>query len=98
MPVSRRALNRFVEDLLHGRRPRGFRADEADIAELRTAITLRAARGDDAPREEFVAALHRRLAAQQATDPEPGGAIVRPLRRRRLIAGGVGIAAAAAAL
>jgi cytochrome b6-f complex iron-sulfur subunit len=45
-----------------------------------------------------VASLHRRLAAQEPTDPEPAGAIVRPLRRRRLIAGGVGIAAAAAAL
>jgi nitrite reductase/ring-hydroxylating ferredoxin subunit len=98
MPVNGRALRRYVEDLLRSRRPRSFRADEADVAELRTAIILRAARGDDAPRKEFVAALHRRLAAQQAADPGPAGAIVRPLRRRGLIAGGVGIAAAGAAL
>ena len=96
--MTGRALRRYVEDLLHGRRPRRFRADDADLGELRTAITLRAARpGDDAPAEEFVSALHDRLAAELA-DPRPADPVVRPIRRRGLVAGGVGIAAASAAL
>jgi cytochrome b6-f complex iron-sulfur subunit len=69
--MTGRALRRYVEDLLHGRRPRGFAATEDDVAPLRTAITLRAARpGDDAPRAEFVDALEQRLAAKLADPPQ----------------------------
>jgi len=61
--VNGRQSRRFVEDLLRGKRPRRFQADETDAAELRTAIGLRAARpGSGAPREEFVTDLHKRLA------------------------------------
>jgi cytochrome b6-f complex iron-sulfur subunit len=60
-----RRLRRYVADLLRGRRPRPFPADADEAAQIRTAITLRAARpGSGAPTEEFLAALHRRLGAE----------------------------------
>ncbi|MCM3883206.1 Rieske (2Fe-2S) protein [Frankia sp. R82] len=66
----RRATHRFVEDLLHGRRPRPFAAAPEDAAELRAAIILRAAApGADAPDPGFLADLHRRLAATLDADP-----------------------------
>uniref|UniRef100_UPI001F5EDB03 hypothetical protein n=1 Tax=Actinomadura roseirufa TaxID=2094049 RepID=UPI001F5EDB03 len=62
-----KGLRRYVETLLSGGRPRPFQAGEADADALRVAIELRAARpGSDAPREEFVTALHRRLARDRA--------------------------------
>ena len=102
--MSARGARRFVADLLRGRRPRSFRAKDADVGQLRAAVELRAARpGSAAPRAEFVDDLHRRLAAQLAgehidRDVEP----VSPPRpvvdntRRRLVAA-TSIAAAAAA-
>jgi cytochrome b6-f complex iron-sulfur subunit len=62
--MSERSVRRFVADLLRGRRSRPFRAEEGDVAEVRAAITLRAARlGAGTPSEEFVTDLHRRLVA-----------------------------------
>lgn len=97
--MTGRDSRRFVEDLLRGRRPHRFRADESDVAELRTAIGLRAARaGSGAPREEFVTDLHRRLADELADS----SAEVRPIpvvggtRRRRFVQGAAVAAAAAA--
>jgi cytochrome b6-f complex iron-sulfur subunit len=60
-----RSARTFINDLLAGRRPRSFRARPKDVEALRTAIALRAARGDDAPGEDFVAGLRQRLAEQQ---------------------------------
>ncbi|MEK6441844.1 QcrA and Rieske domain-containing protein [Pseudonocardia sp. T1-2H] len=95
--MRERGLGRYVEDLLRGRRPRRFRAEPSDIADLRTAIGLRAARpGSDVPREEFVADLHRRLAADLA-DVEPTRSVAPLVGRRRMVAQGAAIAAAAAA-
>ncbi|GAA5166078.1 Rieske (2Fe-2S) protein [Pseudonocardia eucalypti] len=69
--MSERGVRRFVADLLRGRRPRRFRVEESEVAELRTAIVLRAARpGGAAPREEFVTDLRRRL-AQELGSGEP---------------------------
>src|SRR3954462_15366876 len=73
--MTTRRLRRYVEDLLRGRRPRPFLADTDEAADIRTAIALRAARrGSGAPSEDFVADLHRRLAAEftanPAADPE----------------------------
>jgi cytochrome b6-f complex iron-sulfur subunit len=96
--MTGRALRRYVEDLLRGRRPSGFAATEDDVAPLRTAITLRAARpGDDAPRTEFVDALQQRLAAELA-DPLPLRTAAWGLGRRGLLAGGAAVAAASAAV
>jgi cytochrome b6-f complex iron-sulfur subunit len=101
--VSPRGARRFVADLLRGRRPRSFRAQDTDLDELRAAITLRSAQpGSGAPREEFVADLHQRLADQLAgKHPTEDAQPVRPARvdttRRRLVAAS-SLAAAAAAV
>lgn len=68
---------RYVEDLLAGRRPRRFRPDEDEAAEVRAAILLRAAEDPGEPSAEFVASLHDRLAAEM--DGE------KPANRRRFV-------------
>ncbi|WP_231336529.1 Rieske (2Fe-2S) protein [Actinomadura graeca] len=86
-----KGLSRFVEALLSGRRPRPFPADDADAEALRVAIELRAARpGSNAPREEFITGLQRRLARDQGEPPRA------PVRRFLLAGGAVGAAGAAA--
>ena len=82
--MSVRDVRRFVEDLLRGRRTRGFRPDDEEAAEMRAAIELRGARpGSGAASEEFVADLRRRLATELDEDDE---AVV-PIRsgRRRVL-------------
>ena len=49
--MNARALRRYIDDLLRGRRPKPFRPDDFEAAQIRTAIDLQAARqGSDAPR------------------------------------------------
>ena len=85
-------VRRYVDDLLRGRRPKPFRADDSEAAQIRTAIDLRAARpGSDTPRQEFVDDLQRRLAGQLGDEPSPR------LRRRYVIVGTSAAAAAAVA-
>ena len=74
-----RGITRYIEDLTRSRRPRRFRASAEDADEARAAITLRAARaGSGAPAEEFVTALHKKLAAE--LDPPAPGRTVRARR------------------
>jgi cytochrome b6-f complex iron-sulfur subunit len=92
-----RGLPQYVEDLVRSRRPRRFRAGEADTGLARTAVTLRAARpGSGAPRDEFVTALHKRLAAE--LDPparrQPGGARRAFLRNAAVVSGAAAAGAA----
>jgi cytochrome b6-f complex iron-sulfur subunit len=64
--MNTRSLRRYIDDLLRGRRPKPFRPDDFEAAQIRTAIDLQASRqGSDAPSDEFLADLHSRLAAQQ---------------------------------
>jgi Rieske Fe-S protein len=98
--VSDRNVRRFVEGLLRGQPTERARPDDFEAQQMKTAIELRAARlGSDAPREEFVADLHRRLA--QAEDAARG--VDRPAARsgpagtRRQVVIGTSIAAASAA-
>lgn len=89
-------LRRYVDDLLRGRRPKPFRPDDFEAAQIRTAIDLQAARlGSDAPRQEFLADLRDRLAAQLDGTSQP----VRKSRasRRDVIVGTSAAAAAAVA-
>lgn len=107
--MTARGLRRHLDDLVAGHRPRPFRASEADADELRVALELRATRPDaDAPRADFVAELHRRLAAEldappaattatEAATPEPVRLRTGSLGRRRLLVQGAGLAAASAA-
>jgi nitrite reductase/ring-hydroxylating ferredoxin subunit len=91
-----RGVRRFVNDLLRRRRPRPFRIEPGDEAELRAAIMLRAAGPDAGPVDSgFVEDLHRRLDARLA-----GGAPDGPARdgsRRRFVQIG-SVAAASATL
>ncbi|HZA08756.1 Rieske (2Fe-2S) protein [Mycobacterium sp.] len=92
-----RGLRRSVDDLLRGRRPRPFRPDDFEAAQLRTAIDLRAARlGGDAPSQEFLTDLHRRLAAQMDDAPATGEPPKRFNATRRQVIVGTSAAAAAA--
>jgi nitrite reductase/ring-hydroxylating ferredoxin subunit len=92
--VNARGLRRYVDDLLKGRRPRPFRPDDFEAAQIRTAIDLQAARlGSDAPREEFLTDLRRRLAAQADGASQP---VAKPGATRRHVIVGTSAAAAAA--
>lgn len=92
--MNARGLRRYVDDLLRGRRPKPFAADDFEAAQIRTAIELRAAgRGDEAPRPEFLTDLHRRL-AEQMHDAHPEPVREHSSTRRQVI---VGTSAAAAA-
>ena len=98
--MSARDVARFVEDLLRARRPKPFRPDDEDAAQMRAAITLRAGRtGSGAPSEEFVTDLHRRLAtelaADQTTQTDQPAVPIRQTRRRVIQFGSVAAAAAA---
>jgi len=90
--MSARDVRRFVEDLLRGKRTRGFRADDDDVAQMRAAIDLRASRaGSGAASEEFVADLRRRLATE--LDEDDGAVVaIRSGRRRVLQFGSVAAA------
>ncbi|OBH07453.1 MULTISPECIES: Rieske (2Fe-2S) protein [unclassified Mycobacterium] len=98
--MNARGMRRYVDDLLRGRRPRPFAADDFEAAQIRTAIELRAAgQGSDSgaePRPEFLADLHGRLAEQMNGAPAPA-ATRHPTTRRMVIVGTSAAAAAAAA-
>jgi nitrite reductase/ring-hydroxylating ferredoxin subunit len=98
--VNARGFNRYVDDLLRGRRPKGFVPDDFEAAQLRTAIELNATRdGADEPRPAFLDDLHRRLAEQM--DDEPRAAPPKPnwlsANRRQVIVGTSAAATAAVA-
>jgi nitrite reductase/ring-hydroxylating ferredoxin subunit len=98
--VSNRTVRRFVEGLLRGQRIQPARPDNFEAEQMKTAIELRAARlGSDAPREEFVTDLHRRLAAEMSDDhPAVSHPRWAPRRREVVIGGSVAAASAAAGL
>jgi cytochrome b6-f complex iron-sulfur subunit len=94
--MNPRGLRNYIDDLLRGSRPKPFRPDDFEAAQIRTAIDLRAARlGSDAPRQEFLTDLRRRLAAQQdgIERPTPRSGAT----RRNVIVGTSAAAAAAVA-
>ena len=68
--MNGRGFNRYVDDLLRGRRPKGFAPDDFEAAQIRTAIDVNATReGADEPRPDFLKDLHRRLAEQMDDEP-----------------------------
>jgi cytochrome b6-f complex iron-sulfur subunit len=96
--MNTRALRRYIDDLLRGRRPKAFRPDDFEAAQIRTAIDLQAARQDsDTPRPEFLADLHRRLAAQQ-NSAEPPAPTTHATRRNVIVGTSAAAAAAVAAV
>ena len=96
--MSDRTVRRFVEGLLGGQRTVRARPDDFEAEQMKTAIELRAARlGSDAPSEDFVANLHRRLAAEMAEEQVPVSHPRWAPRRRQVVIGGSVAAASAAA-
>jgi nitrite reductase/ring-hydroxylating ferredoxin subunit len=96
--MSERTVRRFVERLLRGQATERAAPDDFEAEQMKTAIELRAARlGSDAPREEFVTDLHRRLAADMgaAEAGHPHNAWT-PRRRQVVIGGSIAAASAAA--
>jgi cytochrome b6-f complex iron-sulfur subunit len=94
--MNTRSLRRYIDDLLRGRRPKPFRPDDFEAAQIRTAIDLQAVRpGGDTPDNEFLADLHRRLAAQQGGAEAPAPKL--NATRRNVIVGTSAAAAAAVA-
>lgn len=91
-----RAVRRFVQDLLRQRRTRPIQVGPEHDDELRVAIALRSARlGAGEPSENFVAALHQRLAEELADPAEPAA---KPVTRRRRVVQAAAVAAASAAV
>ena len=81
--MTSRRLSTFIDALAAGRRPGHFRADPEDVAIVRAAIALRAARpGEAAPDERFVSDLQESLAEQERSRVGPDTPPV-PTRRWR---------------
>jgi Rieske Fe-S protein len=94
--MNTRSLRRYIDDLLRGRRPKPFRPDDFEAAQIRTAIDLQAVRpGGDTPDNGFLAELHRRLAVQQDGAEAPAPKLT--ATRRHVIVGTSAAAAAAVA-
>src|SRR5258708_822805 len=73
---------RFVDDLLHGRRPRRFDASQEEVEAMTAAAGLASARvGADLPSKAALDRIHGRLAA--ALDESP--ALDRHVTRRMLL-------------
>lgn len=100
--MNARGLRRYVDDLLRGRRPKPFAADEFEAAQIRTAIELRAAgQGSDVdaePRQEFLSELRGRLAEQMNDAPAPAPPRHSSTRRQVIVGTSAAAAAAAAAV
>ena len=96
--MSDRTVRRFVERLLRGQSTERARPDDVEAEQMKAAIELRAARlGSGAPREDFVADLHRRLAGEMAENQPPVDHPRWLPRRRQVVIGGSVAAASAAA-
>jgi nitrite reductase/ring-hydroxylating ferredoxin subunit len=96
--VSAKTVRRFVDGLLRGGATERARPDEAEAEQMRAAVELRAARlGGDAPSEQFVTDLHRRLSAAMADDQTSDDLHRWNPRRRQVVIGGSVAAASAAA-
>src|SRR5262245_18528541 len=96
--MNARGLRRYIDDLLRGRRPKPFHPNDFEAEQIRTAIDLQAARmGSDAPRQEFLSDLHRRLAAQMGDTKTAAASSKAPHTTRRQVIVGTSAAAAAVA-
>jgi hypothetical protein len=96
--MSERRASKYIEALIEGRRPPRLQVDAEDAPLIRTAITLRAARGDEsAPTEEFMSDLFDELAEmQEAAAAAPTVVPMRSPRRAMLMAAAVALVAGTA--
>lgn len=100
--MTKRGVRRYVDDLLAGRRPKPFTADDFQAAQVRTAIELQATReGADEPRPEFLESLKQRLAHEMSEEdggPDAARRSVPPTRRQVVIGTAAAATAAVAAV
>jgi cytochrome b6-f complex iron-sulfur subunit len=95
MKRRRQDLDRMVEAVLDGQSLPSGRLEPDEVEALRAAITLRAARpGADAPGEEFVTSLRRRISAETAEGADESDASSSRFGRRSLLIGAAGAVAA----
>jgi Rieske Fe-S protein len=82
---------RFVEDVLHGRRPRRFQASQEELDAMSAAAALASARvGADLPDKEVLERIHNRLSRAMDESPAPDRHVT-----RRMLLRTAGAAAAA---
>lgn len=80
--MTSRKLSAFIDAIAAGRRPKRFRADADDVAVLRAAVELRAARpGEAEPTPAFTDRLFQQLS--ERADNQPNPQVIRPTRRPR---------------
>jgi len=92
-PVERIAA--FVDDLVHNRRPRRFRASSEEIDAVRAAAELRSVQpGSDLPSSEFVERLGRQLRSGMEPARERTSVTRRALLRTAGLAAAAGVAGA----
>lgn len=95
----REHVDRYVEALLSGKRPKPFAPTQEEVSVLAAAIDLTAGQSNDAePRPAFVEQLrkqleHERQNAERDASPRPAWRV--PARRRLLAAGALTVSGAA---
>ena len=89
-------LGDFVDDLIHNRRPRRFKASAEEMQALRGAAALRSARaGADLPDSAFIERLGRELRSRMEPRPVHESVTRRALLRTAGLAAAAGVAGAA---
>jgi nitrite reductase/ring-hydroxylating ferredoxin subunit len=92
-PVDRIAA--FVDDLIHNRRPRRFKASAEEMEALRSAAELSSARpGTDLPDRDFIERLGRQLRSQMEARPQQASVTRRALLQTAGLAAAAGVAGA----
>ena len=92
-PVDRIAA--YVDDLIHNRRPRRFKASAEEMQALQGAAALRSAQaGADLPNSDFIERLGRQLRSQMEPPPAHEPVTRRALLRTAGLAAAAGVAGA----
>jgi nitrite reductase/ring-hydroxylating ferredoxin subunit len=92
-PIDRIAA--FVEDLMHNRRPRRFKASAEEMQALQGAAALRSVQpGADLPSSDFIERLGRQLRSQLESSPVHQSVSRRALLRTAGFAAAAGVAGA----
>jgi len=95
MSNSVQRITAFVDDLIHNRRPRRFKASPEEMAALQAAAELRTAPpGADLPDREFIDRLGRQLRSRMEPKLQPGSVTRRALLRTAGLAAAAGVAGA----
>ena len=85
----------FVDDLIHNRRPRRFKASAEEVEALQTAAALRPVQpGADLPARDFIDRLGRQLRSQMGPAPQAASVTRRALLRTAGLAAAAGVAGA----